>query len=355
MDCSPAERVHGGIGEDELRALGLSAADVVDFSANLNPYGPCQPLLAALRGAPLDVYPDPRARRAREAWAAALETSFERIAVGHGAADLFWAIARALLRPGVRVLIAEPTFSEFRVAAAAAGAQIEAHWACEADGFRHQLAALAQRARGAAALYLCSPNNPSGGCVDGYELAALARALPDTWLVLDQSFLALSEHADQARLPLPDNVLCVRSLTKDFALPGLRIGYVTAARALIERIEAARPSWATSAPALAAIEAAAREQAFVRESYAKLREDRARLVLLLREQGFSPLPSESVFQLLRVGDAAAFRRRALELGVVLRDCSSFGLPEHVRIAVRPAHDLARLRAALIAACLPRAR
>lgn len=349
MACSPSERVHGGLDADELRALGLRAQDVIDFSVNLNPYGPCGPLLEALRGAPLDQYPDPRARRPREAWANLLETSVERLAVGHGAADLFWAIARALLRPGQRVLIAEPTFSEFRVAAQAAGASLEAHWAREEDGFRFDLAALAAQARGAAALYLCTPNNPTGVHLSAPLVAELARALPGTWLVLDQSFLALSEHAEEGCVRLPENVLCVRSLTKDFALPGLRIGLLIAAREVIARVEAARPTWSTSAPAQAAIEAAAREQGFVRESYARLRRDRTQLVELLCGAGYVPLAgASSVFQLLRVGEAARFRRRMLERGIALRDCTSFGLPDHVRVAVRPAPDLEALRAALAA-------
>jgi histidinol-phosphate aminotransferase len=347
MASAPTDRVHGGLDAEELSALGLRADEVIDFSVNVNPYGPCHPLLEALRAAPLDAYPDPRALGARRAWADLLDTSFERIAIGHGAADLFWAIAGALLRPGQRVLVAEPTFSEFRVAAQAAGARLDAHWAREEDGFRFDLAALQARAAGAAALYLCCPNNPTGAHLPAPEVAALARALPDTWLVLDQSFLALSEHAGEARASFPDNVLCVRSLTKDFALPGLRIGLLIAARPLVARVEAARPTWSTSAPAQAAIEAAAREQGFVHASYAKLRRDRTQLLDVLRAAGHPLQPeASSVFQLVRVGEAARFRRRMLQRGIALRDCSSFGLPDYVRIAVRPARDLAALRQAL---------
>lgn len=350
MAYFPAERVHGGLDPEELRALGLRADRVIDFSVNVNPYGPCAPLIEALRAAPLDVYPDPRARAARQAWADVLDTSFERIAVGHGAADLFWAIARALLRPRQRVVIAEPTFSEFRTAALAAGASLDLQWARAEDGFRVDLAALRARAAGAAALYLCTPNNPTGVHVAAAEIAELAQALPATWLVLDQSFLALSEHAAEARVRLPRNVLCVRSLTKDFALPGLRIGLLIAARELVARVEAARPTWSTSAPAQAAIAAAARAQGFVEESYAKLRRDRARLVGVLGAAGLAPQPAaSSVFQLVSVGEAARFRRRLLQRGIALRDCSSFGLPDHVRVAVRPERDLEVLREAL--ACL----
>jgi histidinol-phosphate/aromatic aminotransferase/cobyric acid decarboxylase-like protein len=165
-------------------------------------------------------------------------------------------------------------------------------------------------------------------------------------VVADQSFLALSDYAHELHVRLPDNVACVRSLTKDFALPGLRIGLLIGAPALVARIEAQRPTWSTSAPAQAAIAAAASEQAFVQDSWARLREDRAAVARVLRAHGLSPLPSASAYQLVRVADAAAFCRRLWAHGVVLRDCSSFGLPDHVRVAARPAPELAQLERAL---------
>jgi histidinol-phosphate/aromatic aminotransferase/cobyric acid decarboxylase-like protein len=300
----------------------------------------------AAREAPLDTYPDPTARVARRAWSRALDVSIDRIAVANGAADLFWAIARAILAPGQRVVIAEPTFSEFRVAAQAAGAEVDAVWAREEDGFRFSLAALRERAKDARALYLCTPNNPTGLYTSTSEIIELARALPETVLVVDQSFLALSEHADDAFVVLPDNVLVVRSLTKDFALAGLRIGLMIGERDLVSKVEAMRPTWSTSAPAQAAIAEAARQADFVAKSYQKLRVDRDRVAAALRAHGYVPVPSSSVYQLVRVGDGAQFREQLLLRGVLVRDCASFGLPAYARIAARPVEDLHMLRAAL---------
>lgn len=347
MAWSSVERVHGGVDDSELRALGV-AGPVFDFSVNLNPYGPCAPLLAAVRDAVLEVYPDAQARAARAAWASRLDTSIDTIAVGHGAADLFWAIARAVIEPGARVLIAEPTFSEFRVAAHACRAHVDQLWASEERGFRFDVDELAAAGKGAAALYLCTPNNPTGHYTDAAAVLQLARALPDTWLVLDQSFLSLSEHAEELTGKLPDNVICVRSLTKDFCLPGLRLGVLRANRELTARIEQQRPTWATSAPAQAAIAEAARQPAFVTASFARMRADREALSFLLRARGLSPLPSSATFQLVRVGEAALFRRRMLLHGVSVRDCSSFGLPAYVRLAARPAAELERFAVALAA-------
>lgn len=346
----PAERVHGGLfGLDPAAHATLARAErVVDFSVNLNPYGPPPALLAAARDAALDRYPDPSARAARMAWAETLDVGPEHIAVGHGAADLFWALARALIAPGERVVMLEPTFSEFRLAAQAAGARVESVVAAVGEPFARVAPRLRELAQGARALYLCAPNNPTGTHVSALEVRALAEALPETCIVLDQSFLALSDHAHEQRLRLPDNVVCVRSLTKDFALAGLRIGLLLAAPRLVQRLEQMRPTWSTSAPAQAAIAAAAGAHAFVRESWARMRDDRAAVAAALSAHGFSPLPSATAYQLVQVSDARRFCQRLWTHGVVARDCSSFGLPGYVRLAARPRDEVAQLARALSA-------
>lgn len=326
------ERVHGGVDEAEARALGVDPSRVFDFSVNLNPYGPCEPVLAAARAADLSRYPDPQARAARAAWAQALACDPSELAVGHGAADLLWAIARAFA--GARVVIAEPTFSEFTLAAAASGAEVLRVHSLPLD-----LPRLERACAGASALYLCSPNNPTGEYVATQRVAALAARVPETAVVLDQSFLGLSAHASDALATLPANVIRVRSLTKEFACPGLRIGWCRAQPAWIQRIERVRPSWATSSPALAALIASAGEAEFVRRSFVRMRADREAVGRLLSEHGLTVLPSDTSYQLARIpracADAASFQRQLLAHGVLVRDCASFGLPDHVRVAALP--------------------
>lgn len=352
-ESEPGARVHGGLDNavtrQALHARGMAPEAVVDFSVNLNPYGPCEPVLRAARRAALDRYPDAAALGARTRWAAALGCEVAQLAVGHGASDLFWACARALIAPGDKVVIAEPTFSEFRIAAQACGAQVERVSAL-ADSLQLDLERIARAGRGARALYLCSPNNPTGEYVPHEQVRALADALPDTTLVLDQSFLALSDHASDALLPLPANVLRVRSLTKEFGCPGLRIGLVVGDAARIRRVEAMRPTWATSSPALAALEESAGQHGFVADSWQRMRADRDAVRALLLDYGLTPRASDSSYQLVALAprglDAAAFCARMLGEGVQLRDCSSFGLPRHVRVAALPAAARARLRQAL---------
>jgi len=360
----PPARVHGGLDARALAARGIEPGSVVDFSVNLNPYGPCEPVLRAARSAALDVYPDASAHLARTRWAEALGCTREHVAVGHGAADLFWAIARAVLADGdvaargvcararPKVTIAEPTFSEFRIAAAAAGAEVERVFADPLHGYRLELSALVSASRGAVALYLCSPNNPTGEHMPLARVRELAAALPDTTIVLDQSFLALSDHAHElgallSTNAMPDNVLRVRSLTKEFGCPGLRIGLCVGAPALIRRVEAQRPTWATSGPALAALAVSAGEHAFVQASWLRMRADRDATTQLLRARGLTPRSTATSYQLVALrGEAGVFCERMLQQGVLLRDCSSFGLPRHVRVAALPAPARARLSQAL---------
>jgi histidinol-phosphate/aromatic aminotransferase/cobyric acid decarboxylase-like protein len=338
--------VHGGPVVAELRALGVDPARLLDLSASCNPYGPCPAVVDAVRAAPLDRYPDPTGRPAREALAAWLDRDPDEIAVGNGAADLLWTLARTFDGPA---LIVEPAFGELRAAVLARGGRVLEHRAREEDRFQIDLAAIARTAHAnrAAVIYLCTPTTPTGATVPAAAVAALAADLPRAHVICDQSFLSLGDRADDARVPMPPNVVLVRSLTKDLGIPGVRIGYLAATMSIVKDVEAGRPAWTTSAAAIAAAIAAPAAQPFVEESRAKLIEDRRALERDLRALGLDPEPSSAPFVIARTGDAAALRQRLLvRHHILVRDCASFGLPAHVRIAARPAPERARLAAAL---------
>jgi histidinol-phosphate aminotransferase len=351
-------REHGGLIAEELARLGLRAADIVDFSVNVNPYGPAPAVLAAARAAPIDRYPDPSATELRQAIGRAHELAPDAVVVGNGAADLLWTLARALCRPRDAVLIVEPTFAEFRSAAASMGAEILEWRASPARNFTPDLDEVERllTRSGARVLYICTPGSPSGSHVPLADVAALASRQPRVTVVLDQAFVTLSEHhADEAGA-VPPNVVRVRSLTKDHAIPGLRLGYLLAPAAFARRIEASRPPWTTSAVAQAAGLAALQEGAFIDESRRRLLADRRALHDELTSLGLPPVPSCTGFVLLPLEstgqDAQQMRTRLLGRRILVRSCASFGLPRHIRIAARPAADRDKLHGALRAALRP---
>ena len=344
-------RVHGGLPRAELRALGIAAGDVVDFSVSCNPYGPCPTVVDAIRAAPIDRYPDPTALDAREALSACLGVAADRIAVGNGAAELLWTLAQVLVRPGDPVVVVEPAFGELPAAVAHLGARVHAWRARPEADFAVDLAAVGRtiRACDAALVYLCAPGTPTGTAVPVEAVRELAEAHPATAIVLDQSFLSLSARFADACVALPSNVACVRSLTKDHAIPGVRIGYVLAAPTLIERVEHGRASWTTGAAAQAAAIAATTPaaQAFVADSRTRLLAERRQLAELLHGLDLAPVASSTGYLAVRVGDARALRDRLLtHHAILVRDCASFGLPAHIRLAARTVADRARLVAAL---------
>jgi histidinol-phosphate/aromatic aminotransferase/cobyric acid decarboxylase-like protein len=341
---------HGGLQETELRALQLKPEEVLDFSASTNPYGPDPQVVRALRGAAIARYPDPFALFAREALGEGLGgVPATEIVLGNGAAELLWTLARCLLQPGQRALIAEPTFSEFRAAVRCAGASAgECRGSIEND-FAIDLHALSEQARreSAPVVYLCSPNTPTGTALGALEISHWASAHPELTVVLDQSFLSLSECWADAEVRMPQNVICVRSLTKDHGIPGVRVGYMIARPELCRAAESCRPAWSTSAFAQVAALACAGSASFVRESRERLLEDRRELGIALQSLGIEPLPSCTNFLMARMPHVTALRGRLLaEHRISIRDCASFGLPGFARFAARSAPDRQRLLDAL---------
>jgi histidinol-phosphate/aromatic aminotransferase/cobyric acid decarboxylase-like protein len=342
-------RVHGGLHDAELEALGLEPDDVLDWSSSTNPYGPAPLVLRALQEAAIGRYPDTSGRRARQALSTALGIERDALVLGNGAADLLWSLARAWLAPGRRALLVEPTFCEFRAAARAAGAELCEWRSRPEDGFRVDLDAVGERARaaGASVVYLCAPNTPTGGTLAAEPIGEFARAHAELSIVLDQSFLSLSERHADASVRLPDNVATVRSLTKDHGIPGVRVGYLIARPDLCAAIEAGRPAWSTSAFAQAAAIACCQCPDFVRESRERLLDDRRALERELGELGVACFPSVTSFSLARVPQVAALRARLLERHrIVVRDCASFGLPGFMRLGAKPPAARQRLIAAL---------
>ncbi len=339
---------------DELARLRLAPEDVLDVSVNVNPYGPCLTVIDAIRKAPLERYPDPTAAPARVALARQLDVASDRVVVGNGAVDLLWSIARALVRPGDSVVVVEPAFSELRTAAVRAGARIVEHRLAPEDDFKLDPAALAAAICIAKPriVYLCTPANPTGASTSVAPIACLAREHPDTTFIVDISFLSLSSgHRDDV-VHACDRIVWLRSLTKDLALAGLRVGLAVAPRELCASIESDRPPWSVNALAQAAAIAATtpQAQAFIVQSRTSLLEDRERLEGDLHRLGLRTHPSDTIYTLVDLGRercATALRDAMLiRHAVLVRDGTSFGLPHHVRLGARPPPQQGRLLRAL---------
>ncbi len=325
---------HGAADYAELETLGLTPDQVIDFSVNSNPFGPSPNIAAALSQVNFDRYPDREAIALRRALSDHHQVKREHILVGNGSAELLQLTALSFLEPGSRVVISGPTFGEYAKSATIMGAQVTEVKAIPEDNFQPDLAAIRKLLSKSAVsvLFLCSPNNPTGQIAAPDEIHSLAENYPATLIVVDEAYLPFARGLSSAMDPERANLLILRSMTKDYSLAGLRLGYAVAGRDLIQAVASVRPPWNVNAYAQAAGLAALEDQDHLRSSLQKTWLAKKDLILSLKKIGLSPAPSRTHFFLLPVDNAAEFRGQLMEKGLQVRDCSSFGLPSYVRIA-----------------------
>jgi threonine-phosphate decarboxylase len=345
-DVPPA--VHGAPDFGELQRLGLSPDEVLDFSANTNPYGPSPAVRAAVANVSLERYPDREALALRATLSESLDVPAGRILAGNGASELIWLAALAFVRPGDEVLVIGPTYGEYARAATLMGGRVNSWKARAADDFEPDAVAVADQLGwpGPRLVFVCSPNNPTGTTLAPEVLAVLARRQPRTLFVVDEAYQRFAAYLGSALEVTAENLLVLRSLTKDCGLAGVRLGYAVGAEPVIEALRRVQPPWSVSAVAQAAGLAALSDPAHRAGSLQLLQEAKGELVAGLARLGLRPVPSVVPFFLVRVGNGADFRGALLKRRILVRDCASFGLPEYVRISTRRPEENERLLTAI---------
>ena len=326
---------HGALNYAELEALGIDPAAVLDFSVNSNPYGPPAGVLEAVSRTPLDRYPDRDSITLRRALAVGLGIDSEQIVTGNGSTELLLAAGRVLLKPGERVLVIGPTFGEYARSAKLGRALVSQWDAAPQTGFNVDLDTITRQIQDIhpRLVFLCNPNNPTGFLLSLETISFWVSAFPDTLFMVDEAYGAFAAGFQSALTLKAENVLVFRSMTKDYALAGLRLGYAAGPLALVEVMRQNLPAWNVNALAQAAGLAALADPTFPL-TFQNLASAKADLLAGLDKLGLSLCPSQTHYFLVEVGRGAVFRRRLLQKNVLVRDCASFGLPNYVRIATR---------------------
>lgn len=331
---------HGGIPPGE--------GTVLDFSASINPLGPPRSVLRALRRElpAIARYPDPACRDLVQRLAEQHRVEPDQVVVGNGSNELIHAVARTF-RPR-RVAIAEPTYTEYLRASQLVGADVD-HWLAAGEYFDLD----PFDPEGADLVWLCNPNNPTGRLWPTGALLPWIEGHRHTLFVVDEAFLSFRvDEAEHSAIPLLErvpNLVVVRSLTKVYALPGLRLGYAVASPARAAHVREQLAPWSVNALAQIAGRAALEDDGFLRQTRAWLPAERETLARWLNGLAcdLEVTPSGACFLLLRLrGVTSAWLTRALlRRGIAVRDASNFvGLDDHyVRVAVRLPEENRRLR------------
>ncbi len=344
---------HGGNIGNLARTSGIPEKEILDFSANINPLGPpewLRPLISS-RLSGLVHYPDPECTALTEAFCARWGVSPDEVLFGNGSTELLYLIPRAFGKE--RALIAVPAYADYASACEQAGIPAKKWLLKEEEGFALDLVALEGCIAGEELVFLGQPNNPTGLCVEAKELRGLARRHPAALFVVDEAFADFVDGIGRLVSDRPENIIVLGSLTKFYAIPGLRLGFAAGSPGRIGVLRRMMPPWSVNSLAQAVGEAALRDRDFEEKSRACVTTARARLEAGLKQlPGLFVYPGKANFLLVRIDrgdlDAPALAGRLLQKGIAIRVCGNFeGLDgRFFRVAVRTEEENGRLCEAL---------
>ncbi len=310
---------------------------VIDLSDNANLWGAPPAAARALALLSPDVlarYPEPFADTLKRQIAAQLGVDAECVALGCGSDELLEASFRLLVGPGRTLAWTEPTFS--MVAPFARGAGVS------------RLSVTLEDPGTADALYLCSPNNPTGSSVPE-DVVQRSLQGSGALVLLDEAYVEFSEASSwAARAPGLERLIVFRTFSKAWGLAGLRVGYAVAAPPLIRRLEAARGPYTVNAVAACVLREVLDEgDAWMRARAVEARGSRTRLAAALRQLGLEPRPSDANFLFVPTARAKQLAAGLEERGVRVRAFEQLpGFGDALRITVGPWPIMERLVSAL---------
>jgi threonine-phosphate decarboxylase len=329
----PERVVHGGTGK---RQQEKTHKNVLDFSASVNPYPPR--FAWEIDPACLEYYPDDTYAALKERIGQVFHRPTEEICVGNGSIELIRVFCSVVFRDAThsRTFYAEsPTFGEYALSARLAGAE----------------PAVTQSA--AAVTFLCNPNNPTGRLARKDEVLRQLESVGKHggYLFCDEAFIELSDPEESVADTRNPHLFTLRSLTKCFSVPGIRFGYGFGDPALVEKIETARSPWSVNAYAETYAMQALLHMDELRLSRTAIGQERARLVTELEALGLTCQPTSANYLLADCSrPVTPLCEQLAARGILVRDCTSFGLPTFVRIAVR-IRDENRVLLEALAACM----
>jgi threonine-phosphate decarboxylase len=347
------EHLHGGDPGRELDRLGLKSREVLDFSVNVSPLGTPSEIKAVWNELfdEIDRYPSVDGQGVVRYYQERFDLDPARVLAGNGSTEFIYLTPRALhLR---KVAVISPSFHDYTRSCLAAGAELTYVELRLENGFAPpDFGVLQEALSNADALFLGNPNNPTSTVFPRQLLLDLAASSPGKWILVDEAFVQFLHQPEAVSLvqyqPLPVNVLIFHSLTKFFALPGLRLGAVIGHPDTISRLRSLKEPWSVNRVAekvaLNLIACAHYEQ----QVSELVRQEGPRVFGKLRNiPGFHPFKPSANFLLCRwtlTSELDDLLRFLLEAGVHLRDCRNFpGLEDNFfRLAIRQPEENDRL-------------
>ncbi|UNC92488.1 threonine-phosphate decarboxylase CobD [Candidatus Contubernalis alkaliaceticus] len=352
-------RIHGGDVEKMGKKLGLSKEELIDFSANINPLGPSSKAVGKIKESLWQIinYPDPECWELREALKKFYPLNNENLIFGNGASELIFILMK-VLQP-CNVLIPAPTFIEYQFAAMSVGSEVHFLKLNKEDEFSFPLEQLKKQAVKNDVLFLCNPNNPTGTLWDREQVREIVDIAQrnNLFMVLDEAFMDFLKDEKKYSFLFEkeylDNVFILRSMTKFFAIPGLRLGWGVGPGEIIKKMHLAKDPWNVNSLAQTAGKESLLDEEYIQKSRKYVDIEKEYLYQELKKiKGLKPYcPSVNyIFVQLTQKNltSGGLRETLAQKGVLIRDCSNYpNLDSHfIRVAVRKREENRNLVRAL---------
>lgn len=349
------EQIHGGNIEEIRELYDLKGEEIIDFSANINFIGPPSGLIARLKSSMEGIihYPEAHSTHLQKQLADFLNIAPEKLIVSNGSVELIYQIVDKL-KPEI-TLLPVPSFFEYEAAVKNSGGKIRYLYADKEREFKFSLDKIINNLKMVDLLFLCNPNNPTGSLIKAEEINKLLTeaAQEDVFVIIDEAFIDFVKNRNEYMvinlIHEYSNLFILRSMTKFYAIPGLRLGYGIGSPDFISLLEENRDPWSVNFLAQKAGEFVLKKDQYREETKRKNRQERNYLYNELEQiENLSPYIPAANFIFIDISgtgySAAELTDILIKKKILIRNCDSFqGLTrDYIRVAVKNRHDNCKL-------------
>lgn len=332
--------------------LAYGIQNAIKLSSNENPRGASPRVLDAIAAQrdTLTRYPDPNGGNLKEALSEKLGVAPDCITLGNGSNDVLELAARVAVTPGAKCIVDEHCFEVYPLAIAAAHGTL---LSVDSLNWCQDLSRTAELVDETTSIvFIANPNNPTGTYVTDSELTNFLESIPSTvWVVIDEAYfeyVGSSDYPDGVQLSKQfSNVVVTRTFSKAYGLASLRVGYSVSSSFFAELLNRIRQPFNVNSIALAAAEAALKDDPYLKESVAINSEEKKYVEEQLSDQGFEYIRSVANFITFDCGtEALPLFDRLLRQGVIVRSIANYGMPNHLRVTIGTREENMKFASAL---------
>jgi threonine-phosphate decarboxylase len=332
----------------------LHDSKIIDFSSNISPIGIPPSVKKTLKKNIDNIknYPDFSSSTVISSLKKYTQLEKSNILVGNGAIEIIYNFCFAFLSKKTKVLIPVPTFQEYETAAKLNNCKISYF---KTMNLSENLDLFISQIPKSGCVFICNPNNPTGKLLPKNQLLQIIKKAKklSTLVFVDECFIEMVPESNESIISYVkkyENLFVLRSLTKSFALPGIRIGYAAASKQIIEILEKIKIPWSVNSLAQDAANTALKNKSHLIKSNLMIKKELNYLTNKInRLDGFHCDDSSTNFILIKIKkDSTKLQKKLLEQKFLIRDCKNFrGLNNHyIRIAVKSHKDNLKLVKAL---------